>query len=276
MRAVIGAGLRRLGRRMLVTLLYMLGLALLVAPFTLLLPPTARMVVGALIWLGGSAFAVGRHEQELGGWAIILAAVPVMTTAIALPDVLLPLAGRHVAGISAADAPHYPDAQGFDFSDSLVQTAYASSYRHTTRDRKSGRTTSTYYNIAPLTPAGWTPADPVPAWVGCSDSYDRTCPEWRRAYRGAVPAQQIDQEHLRTAAAQALAAHGLREAPGAPLLARAESAAAGVRERAGTLLIGFVFSYLVWLVPALAGLLLEIGAELLDRLGATWTRLRNG
>lgn len=276
MHAVIETGLRRLGRRMLVTLLYMLGLALLVAPFALLLPPTARMVVGALIWLGGSAFAVGRYEQEIGGWAIILAAVPAMTTAIALPDVLLPLAGRHVAGISAADAPRYPDAQGFDFSDSLVQTAYAASYRHTTRDRKSGRISYTYYNIAPLTAAGWTPTDPVPAWVGCSDTYDRTCPEWRRAYRGAVSAPQIDQQHLRTAADQILAAHGLREAPGAPLLSRVESAAVGARERAGTLLIGFVFSYLVWLAPALAGLLLEIGAELLDHLGAAWARLRDG
>jgi hypothetical protein len=276
MLGIIGDTFRRLGRRMLATLLFILGLMLVAAPLSLLLPPGARIFLGVVVWLAGSAFAVVRCGETLGGWAILVAAAPTMITAASLPDLVAPLAGRHVAGISAAEAPQHPDAQGFDFSDSVVQTKYAASYRRTTRDRKSGRFSSTYYNIAPLTAADWTPADPVPAWAGCSDTFERACAEWRRAYRGAVPAEQLDQAHLRTAADQALAKHGLREAPGAPLLSRVESVDEGIRERAAKLLASAVFVYLVWLVPVLFIELLDGGERLWQHLRAAWARLREG
>ncbi|GAB4194807.1 MAG: hypothetical protein OHK0022_11100 [Roseiflexaceae bacterium] len=256
---------RTLGYRMLVILAYMVALALLAAPLGLILPVWARPFAGLAAWLGGTAYVTSRFEKTIGGWAIILALAPAFMSAYSLADLVAPLAGERVSGISATDAPLHPSAQGFDFSDSVVQTDYAASYRHSMRDSKSGRITYRYYNIAPLTAAGWTPDQPVPAWAGCSEEYTRTCDEWDDAgLRGGVAIEQGDRDQLRQAVDQALSTHGLREAPGAPLLSRVASVDAGITERALIVPLVLLMAYLVWLVPAAFLALLDTGAQLWD------------
>lgn len=238
-----------LGWRLALNLLYMLSLVALVLPFALWGPPWLRLLAAALIWLGGSAYAADRLDEQTDGWAIICAAVPVMVVGYGLNDVLTLARGQHVAQISAAQAPSYPSAVGFDFSDSQVQTAYAASYRAASRDRKSGRVSYTYYQIAPLTGAGWTPADPVPAWVGCRSEFSGPCAAWARAYRGGIAAESGELAGLRLAADQALSQHRLRQMPGAPLLERVASAEQGLRQRAQVLLLAPLFAYLLWAIP---------------------------
>lgn len=267
MRSMLWDALRTLVYRMLVNLVYMVGLTLLVAPLGLLLPLWARPLAGIVVWLGGSAYATSRFEQAIGGWALIVALAPVFMAAYSLPDLVDPLLGQRVGGISAAAAPLYPAAQGFDFSDSLVQTDYASTYRQSIRDNKSGRITYRYYNIAPLTAADWTPDQPVPAWVGCSEEFDRTCKEWYDTdLGGGVVVPQNDRSVLRYAADQALTSHNLREAPGAPLLTRVASVDAGLRERALIVPLVLFMAYLIWLLPAICLAVLDVGAQLWDHI----------
>ena len=262
MLATVGAMSGALGRRLLYNLIYMLGLVALVLPFALWAPPIVRALAAALIWLGGSAYAAGRPGEQTDGWAIICAAVPVMVVAYGLADYVALARGQHASGISAAAAPGYADVVGFDFSDSVVQIKYATTYRSATRDRKSGRVSYFYYHIAPLTGSGWTPADPVPAWAGCGQQYIGLCDEWYRAYRGGVVAETSDRAGLRVAADQALAQHRLSEAPGAPLLRRVASVAQGQRQRAQVLLAAPLAAYLLWAIPIAIYALWECGAEL--------------
>lgn len=251
-----------LGRRLLYNLLFMLGLVALVLPFALWAPPIVRPVAAALIWLIGSAYAAGRRDEQTDGWAIVCAAVPVMVIGFGLSDYLALARGQHVAGISAADAPGYSDAVGFDFSDSVVQTEYATTYRTSSRDRKSGRITYYYFHVAPLTESGWTPADPVPAWAGCGQQYIGVCDEWFRAYRGGVAVEASERKGLRIAADQALAQHGLREVPGAPLLERVASAKQGQRQRGLALLLAPLCAYLLWALPISLAAVWGCAAEL--------------
>lgn len=259
---LIRASLSALGRRLLFNLLYMLGLVALVLPFALLGPPWLRLVAAALIWLGGSAYAAGRPGDPTDGWAIICAAVPVMVVGYGLSDYLSLARGQHIANIPAAQAPRYPGAVGFDFSDSIVQTQYATTFRASSRDRKSGRVTYTYYNVAPLTGAGWTPAEPVPAWAGCSEQYSDECDEWFRHYRGGVAVMSSERDGLRRAADMALGQHQLREAVAAPLLERVASAEQGTRQRGQMLLLAPAMSYLLWAIPITLSALWGCAAEL--------------
>jgi hypothetical protein len=262
MLGIVRAASGALGQRLLYNLLYMLGLVALVLPFALWAPPILRLVAAALIWLGGSAYAAGRRDDQTDGWAIVCAAVPAMVIGYGLGDYLALARGQHVAGISAAEAPAYAKAAGFDFSDSVVQIKYAATYRTSSRDRKSGRITYYYYHVAPLTESGWTPADPVPAWAGCGDQYSGLCAEWFRLYRGGVAVESHDWDGLRIAADQALARHQLREAPGAPLLERVASAEQGQRQRGQTLLLAPLFAYLLWALPISLHALWNCAAEL--------------
>ncbi len=251
-----------LGRRLGITLIYMLGLLLAVLPFAIWASTPIRIVAAVAIWLGGSAYAVGKAEDAIDGWAIICAVVPVFLLAYGLSDYLTLLNGAHVTGISASQAPAYPAAQGFDFSDSVVQTDHSASYRSESRDRKTQRITHSYYNIAPLTAADWTAADPIPAWVGCKTTFSAACPGWWREDRGGIVVEPSQRAGLRLAADQALAQDQLQEAVGAPFLERVGSVGAGIRQRRQVLVAGSLAGYLLWALPIAAVALWRGGVEL--------------
>lgn len=246
-------------------LLYILGLVALATPFALLAPPPARFAAAALIWLFGSAAAIG-DDEAISGYAIICAAIPPIMLAGSLADFVAVAAGPRVSGIAVADAPLHPGARAFEFRDARVWTEYATTYRETIRDRKSGRITYMYYPVAPLAGEDWTPTTPVPAWVGCSDQYIiDSCDGWEEGYRSGVLADSVDAEDLRFAAQMAIDEHGLVEAPGAPVLLLTESIQAGQDGRAALVLGGTIGPYLLSVIPMLIGAAFEWLAGLIPR-----------
>jgi hypothetical protein len=262
MGSILHTTLADLGRHLAMTAIYMLGLMLGVLPFALWAPLPIRVAAAVLIWLGGSAYAASRATNAIDGWAIICAVIPVFMLAFGLSDYLAVRNGERVHGIPAALAPRYPEAKGFDFSDSVVQTDRSASYRATSRDRKTGRVTYTYYNIAPLTSADWTPSDPIPSWVGCKTTFSEACPGWWRDYHGGIAVETTARSGLRAAADQVLSQDQLQEAAGAPFLERVGSADAGIRQRRNVLLAGGIAAYLLWALPISALALWRCGAEL--------------
>ncbi|HEY1016689.1 MAG TPA: hypothetical protein VGE07_28515 [Herpetosiphonaceae bacterium] len=233
-------GLRSFGGRMLATLAYMLGLMLAVAPFALWAPPIARIIAAVLIWLAGSGYAFSRFGDRLDGWGAVLGVAPLFMVAMGLRDYVDLASAPSVAGVSVAAIPLHPAARSFDLTDARIQTDYQATKIVSSRDRKSGRVTTTAYTVAPLTGAGWTPDQPVPAWVGCGPGA-ASCGEWRDRPQGAIAMDSVGLANYAATRDQAMGQHRLHSAPGAPILQAVESAAAGRRQR------GFMI-YGVWLI----------------------------
>ncbi|HEY1013182.1 MAG TPA: hypothetical protein VGE07_10795, partial [Herpetosiphonaceae bacterium] len=192
------------------------GLVAVVAPIALLLPGLPALVIGAIIWLGACAASTARLPT-VGGWGMLCLAIPMAGMGLYFPGVVALETGTIVRGQPVAAAPANPRAAGFEFSAAVVQTDFAATVRSTSRS-SSGGSASGAYHIAPLTGPEWRPGDPVPAWAGCSDSLGPPCPGWREGLRAALPAAPLLASNLAKARDRALASHGLREQPGAPLL----------------------------------------------------------
>jgi hypothetical protein len=260
---------RPLAHTLVRRLTYMLALVAATTPFALLAPPPVRWVAAALIWLCGSAWATS-NDDSISGYTMICALVPTFMVAFGLSDYVATATSRRVTGITVAEAPRHPEAQAFEFSDARVWGAYAATYHWQVRDSKSGRITTMDYLVAPLAGPRWTPTEPVPAWVGCSERYvTDTCAGWEDGYRAGIAVDSQDQADLRQAVAIAIAKHGLREAPGAPLLLLSESIQAGQRQRAGTVFGGMIGGYLLAVIPMLISAAWDTASRLLRRRSST-------
>jgi hypothetical protein len=262
-------GRRPLAHKLSRRLVYMLALVAAAAPFALLAPPPVRWVGAVLIWLLGSAWAAA-NDGSISGYAMICALLPTLTIAFGLSDYITTATSRRITGITVAEAPRHPEAQDFEFSDAQVWGAYAATYRWQTRDSKSHRITTMYYLVAPLAGPRWTPDEPVPAWVGCSEQYFAdTCAGWDDGYRAGIAADSQDQADLQKAVAIAMEKHSLREAPGAPLLLLTESIQAGQQQRAGVVFGGLLGGYLLAVIPLLIGAAWDAAGRLLRRCAST-------
>ncbi|MBP7686800.1 MAG: hypothetical protein KA765_02795 [Thermoflexales bacterium] len=247
-RGGFSGGVWRLGRSLLLTWLFMLGLIVVIAPIALLNVRWFGLIAGVLIWLIGSGLMFSRAGDAFDGWGWLCSAVPMMLVAYGLPDYLAVRAATTVRVASVAEIAYHDAGQAFEFRQAQIQTQYHTTYTTITRS-KSGGTTRRNYNVAPLTTANWQPDQPVLAWVGCTDSYSTTCDEWDEPYRVGVPVSEWDVDALRTATERAVEKHGLRVVDDAPIFTWSESAEAEAEKALTAIAFGSLFAYAMWAVP---------------------------
>lgn len=241
-------GVWRLGRSLLLTLLFMLGLIVVIAPIALLNVRWFGLIAGVLIWLIGSGWMFSRAGEAFDGWGWLCSAVPMMMVAYGLPDYAALRAAATVRVASVAEIAYHDASQAFEFRQAKIQTQYHTTYTSITRS-KSGGTTRRNYNVAPLTTTNWQPDQPVLAWVGCTDSYSTTCPEWAEPYHVGVPVSEWDVSVLRTATERAVEKYGLRTAADVPIFTWSESAEAEAANKLQSILAASVFAYVMWAIP---------------------------
>lgn len=240
--------MRQLARSLVITLVYMLGLMAVVVPFALINLRWPLLILAAMIWLIGSGFVVTKFEDAVDGWGIICAAVPMMMLAYGLNDYLTTSGLTAVPVASVYELPAHAAERAFEFTQATIQLDYRATFQSISRS-KSGGTTRRNYMVAPLTTAQWQPADPVLAWVGCSDTYDTVCAEWTRDYRVGVRVSEWDQAAFETAVARALKTHDLQVAASAPVLLWVSSVEARADFLRNTLLLASIMAYCMWAVP---------------------------
>lgn len=241
-------GVWRLLRSLLLTGAFMLGLVVVIAPLALLNVRWLGVIAGVLIWLIGSGLMFSRAGDAFDGWGWLCSAVPVIMVAYGLPDYLALRAATTVRVASVAEIAYHDAGQAFEFRQAQIQTQYRTTYTSITRS-KSGGTTRHNYNVAPLTTTGWQPDQPVLAWVGCTDSYSTTCPEWTEPYHVGVPVSEWDVDALRTATERAVEKHGLRVVDDAPIFTWSASAEAEAEKALNAMVFGSLFAYAMWAVP---------------------------
>lgn len=244
MGAIVWRHCARLGRVLLANLVYMYAPVALVLPIGLWVGSLPAAVVGVILWLGSSAYAVDYAKGAVNGWSILCATIPICMIGLVVGDYAALVTGPVVRGVAVADAPLYPEAGAFEFRDAQIQPAYEANYRTTAR-RKTGGTSTTSYCVAPLTGPDWTPADPVPAWVGCTESAG-CC--------AGVVVGNMRQGGMEEAVALAQQIHGLRGAPGAPVLEWVDSVESAMRNRRFMFVFAAVSGYALWALPVLIGM----------------------
>lgn len=156
-----------------------------------------------------------------------------LATALVFGPLLAPLADEglallwrgHAVGVAADAVPAHAGRALLEV-EGAARADLAGVHEHLTapRGRRDERTLVRYV-ATPLVPPGWTPAQPVPAWlIGVDDP-----PAWT-ASRGVVEVLRAGdyrwstegwcpRDRFEQAAADAAAKHGLRAADDAPLLA---------------------------------------------------------
>lgn len=122
---------------------------------------------------------------------------------------------------SPAEAPAHPAANRFIIPGARIMPALAGRYQvTTTRQHGSGpREQVRVHHVAPLVSAGWTPAQPVPAWIGCGISPGFDCLKaLPSGLTGFVRVRQVEADAFAVAARDAASRHGLKPHPAAPVL----------------------------------------------------------
>jgi len=183
-------------------------------------------IVVPLICLGWTMlaiFAAITVGLNLGLWAGRDSGLASLAGALLMPVVGIAIAlgadvqmiGPRAGVISLRDIGRHPYAAGLRFTDARIATEFtAIADRH--------RLTGTW-RVAPIVPANWTPAEPVPAWaVAVVSGYGprdfRTPRSWQQDYRAAVRYVSTAFSPARSAVERALARYDLTAAPNAPLL----------------------------------------------------------
>jgi len=243
--SLIGS-LRRLGRSLVLTALYMMAMVVIVAPITLLNVRWLALIAGAVIWLIGSAVMALYVADALDMWAFVCAVIPVMMTAYNLPDYLALRATTTVRVETVADLQLPIAGRAFDFDQASIQTRYSTTYLATSN---STRTTERRLTVAPLTMQRWQPDQPVLAWVGCINQSGYTCVEWTERNRVGVLASEWDQSDLRLAVEHAVKEHTLTTTADAPIFIWSKSAQAEADNTLGIVLVACLFGYGLWAVP---------------------------
>jgi hypothetical protein len=112
--------------------------------------------------------------------------------------------------------------------------------------RKSG---PRYTYVVPLAFEGWTPEQPVPAWLICrpGHSFKEEC-RWEAGVQHVIAPTGLDTEERAGWIQEIERVHSLRSAPGARLLARSEDSREAVLEAIGLglgLPLGFLAAFVV-------------------------------
>jgi hypothetical protein len=184
--------------------------------------------LACLGWTMLAIFAAITGGLNLGLWAGRDSGLGSLAGAILMALVGLVIAlctdvqiiGAGAQTIALGELPHYRYATQFQFTDARVATEFgAVADGH----RLNGASASGVWRAAPIVPASWTPADPVPAWaVAVVSGYGpldfRTPRNWQQNYRAAVRYVATGFSPAQTAIARADERYGLTSAPGAPLL----------------------------------------------------------
>jgi hypothetical protein len=128
--------------------------------------------------------------------------------------------GPGMQTVALADIQQFPYATQFRFTDARVATEFSGV---ADGHRLNGAAASGAWRVAPIVPANWTSADPVPAWaVAVTSGYGpldfRTPRNWQQNYQAAVRYVATAFSPAQTAIASATARYGLVSAAQAPLL----------------------------------------------------------
>ena len=186
-----------------------------------LVAPTAGKYAGLFlpVLLGiVVAFRLG-HALPVAAGLLALAAGIGSQSAFERYQELVP--GATAVLTSPAEAPAHTAANRFTISGARIMPALAGRYQvTTTRQHGSGpREQVRVHHVAPLVPAGWTPAQPVPAWIGCGISPGFDCLKaLQPGQTGFVRVRQAEADAFAAAARDATSRHGLKGHPAAPVL----------------------------------------------------------
>lgn len=238
-------GVRRWGRSLLLTLVYMIALVVTVAPVALLNVRWLTLIAGAAIWLIGSAVMALYVKDGFDVWAFVCAVIPVMMTAYNLPDYLALRATTTVRVETVADIQPPIAGRAFDFDQAKIQTRYTTIYQATSN---SGRTTARSLTVAPLTTWRWQSDQLVLAWVGCINQSGATCVEWAERNRVGVLASDWDQADLHLAVEQAVKRYDLQTAADAPIFIWSKSAQVEAEQTLNTIGFAGLLGYGLWAV----------------------------
>jgi hypothetical protein len=184
--------------------------------------------LASLGWTMLAVFAAITVGLNAGLWAGRDSGLASLAGALLFPVVGLTIAvwsdiqmmGPNSGAIALGDIGRFPYAAEFRFVDARVATEFVGL---ADARRLNGASASGAWRAAPIVPANWTPADPVPAWaVAVVSGYGpldfRTPRNWQQNYRAAVRYVATAFSPAHTAVEHALARHGLASAPSAPLL----------------------------------------------------------
>ena len=188
------------------------------------------------ILLFGGFLIGGVASKYLKKWAGIAGVIGfLVATIISMGNTALPLSqlltGQNPAldyPISAARAPGYNVAL-YEFIDGQVQTnliGYHSftGYSPASRTGGKGYPFTSEYIVAPLVGKNWTPADEVPVWVVCHDSWETdgdvsdtdTCRrDWSKDIGMGTAIDLSELSYVKAAVADAETEHELRSHPNA-------------------------------------------------------------
>mgnify|MGYP007088118957 CR=1 FL=1 len=198
------------------------------------------LVLGILLGMAAMVALLGR----LGGWSVGAGILAIMTAGFGSffgGDALRSLRGQAVRGVSVSQAPRFPKAQRFHFTDGMP------SERLTARFYKAGhRGPGVTYWAAPVTVEGWRQSEPVTLWV-CAGSKDELA-EWTKPHRKGLRVGALGGDGCKGAVLAAEQAFGLRSAPNAPVITWLESPQKALQRRLWLALLIPIGLLCLWLV----------------------------
>lgn len=221
------------------------------------------------VLLFGGFFIGGAASKYINDWAGVAAGIGFLVgTVIAFGNVAQPLSliltGQHSTldyPIAVNRTPEY-NVTLFEFIDGQVKTnvtGYHSYSGYSPAPRTGGRgyPFTAEYTVAPLVPKDWTPADEVPVWVVCHDSWDTnsdvsdtdTCRrEWTKDLGMGSTIDASELRYVKAAVADAEGEHEIHSHPNAKYIywsKDAVQAAQGAKGMGITLIIIGHLSYAI-------------------------------
>ena len=201
-------------------------------------------------WNRGVSTVVAGFFGLAGGIALVLS----YGAALAMVE------GELAALASVAEAPAHATATRFTFADARLRPELRGEVTGVTFANESRA--AWVVQVAPLVPAGWTPAQPVPAFAACDTTPGFDClGRFPVHLSGAVLFGGPHAADAARAVELAVAGRGLTVARGAPLLAPVDDPGAEPKRR---WVLGLVLCALTWLLWA--------GGVIVAYARAAWSR----
>ena len=148
----------------------------------------------------------------------------------------------------------YSIGGGFVLTDAVIQARFRTTVAIPHRDVK-GHVSTWHVTVVPLTAVDWTPDRPIPAWVAC--------PLFRCVEgdgRSFLAIHEVQEDGYGQARDEARAKHGLRDAPGAPIVESVASIPEAIADRGDVLIDVWIWVYGGWAI-GLGGYMLLRGSR---------------
>lgn len=252
--SALADGLREYGVRLAVMFAYFAGMLVLALPIALWAPMIVRTVGGVVLWLAMLVAVGGRSPGRFDPFGGFAGVIPLMMTMLGLQDYVALRSAEIVEGIGVAELPRHPEAGGFVLTDAVIQARFRTTVAIPHRDVK-GHVSTWHVTVVPLTAVDWTPDRPIPAWVAC--------PLFRCVEgdgRSFLAIHEVQEDGYGQARDEARAKHGLRDAPGAPIVESVASIPEAIADRGDVLIDVWIWVYGGWAI-GLGGYMLLRGSR---------------